>query len=738
MAAIAAIELSKGRWESIITCLSSNAASPKIEYRISALETLWYICEEVPKLDRSQNEIILTAIIPNLSPEIDSDEIRIPAVTAFGACVKYSERQFEQTVIRDALLSLILSNCDSRNSRLRSKAVQCLLEIVNYQYDLLDVRCISRIETTTFGIIKADKAEDVVLLAIEVWCSICDEEITRMEKRSLERASKGLIETAAPALLPVLLESLKKSDPESEGDWTIPVAAACCISLLAEILKDIVIEPIMNFVVPNTASTDWKCKNGALLALAAILKGPNKKKMMELADQAIPMLINFLKDPKQEVRETTAWVFSKIAIYFPNIIKASFNEVISSWLETLSDKPKISYQICMSFCNLFENLVLLEDDSTNVFSPCFRALITNFWANAFRPDACSNNANLVGGSFTAMTSLINIAAQDTYVTVNEILRALIENLEKTINGSFCIPDKALFYQCFICSCLQPVLNKLAGKIAQPVADAIMSLVLNSFKIRGMIYDEGVCAISGVIVAMGKYFLPYMHKYMECLTYSLEQSEDSILNRAALNSVIDLARALGAEISTYLGAIAPLLMGILRNEDMERSIKLLAISATSDVALIVKHRFEPYLAIFLEFLLSATRIIMNPMQEVDSELRDYLKQLTECIIETYTVLVYAVDDVDSQDILQRYVDDIFKFLGFVGSDLKEADISLIKDTCGLVGDLANLYKGKITRYLSMPYIKEMIDMVKCVGSVDCVKHASWVNNAISNAVNQSPY
>ena len=51
--------------------------------------------------------------------------------------------------------------------------------------------------------------------------------------------------------------------------------------------------------------------------LGSILEGPNPENLKPLAEQAMPMLIELLKDPSIAVRDTAAWTVSR---HFPSFV----------------------------------------------------------------------------------------------------------------------------------------------------------------------------------------------------------------------------------------------------------------------------------------------------------------------------------------------------------------------------------------------------------------------------------
>jgi len=721
VSAIALREFEQNRWGEIIINLSTNALNEVHEYKMSALETLRYICEEVNELNETQVNSILHALVSNLAPTVDNEEVRLLAITGLESCIRFCRHNFGKEAERHLLIDNVVLNCMADNDQVRNKAVQCLLEILRYFYDNIDPTCFHKMGTVTLDIIKKDNAEDLIILAIEFWCSLCDEEILRLKKDDIRSPCKNIIPAASGLLMTTLLESLKRISLEYENDGGIPVAAACCINLIAQILKDNIINPVLAYITANIGSTDWQSRNAALLSFVAITKGPSKERMQELVKQALHTLTIALKDTKPQIRETAAWGFSKIANDYSDLFN---NNLIKVLIESLQDKPRISNQICIALFNVYGHL-------NDV--PYFDELLVALWKNGFRDDAFSDNVNLALSSFSALTKLINHATNSTPM-LKDLFKGIIDQLEAINKKTFKISGKVQQYQCYLCSSLQVLIGKLADEIAQPLAEQIMEIITMSFKLHGIVYEEGLSVLTELILTKGKCFLPYMDMLSPYLLHGLQAKDDVSLCKAAINSIIDLSRLLEQEIAKYLHVFLPLLLNLLRESEAERSTKILALSAIGDLAITTKDSFEPYLKDTLDMLASASSIALQPPNDDDPDLQEYIEELCECLIESYAEILYSSDSL----LLQEYLADIFKFVAVLSSNTNKLKLSLTRSICGLIGDLAKKYKGRIKNYLSALNVDEMIKVLRSSTEPEYAKLASWVASTVSNALNDTFY
>lgn len=619
VSAIAFLELPKKEWTEIIPTLAVNAQSTNHEFKLSSLETLGYICEELPNdaLSGEQVDTILTAIIFNAIPSVTNDDVRLLALTSLSSCLHLCSKNFKAENEKNILMGKIIECLSSTNSEIRIKALQCIFEVVRCFYDYIGLTSLEQLAHATFNEIKREDSEDSGLQAIEVWSSISDIEIERETKKDPNFPSRNYIATACVALVPLLLECLKKKSAEDDDDWDLAVASACCLSLVAEVVKDSITQPVLDFVSKNIGSTEWQCRNASILAFGSILKAPQRSTMNNLVNAALPAFLKMLQDQSQPVRETTAWGFEKIAEYTYESLKVpqTFLAFMAVLIASLKDSPKISSHICFTLHNLAESLRAPEGQPTGLMSSVFRQVLQALWENAFRADAYGETINLAHSSFAALTNIVQYSAADTIPSLEPVLRMLIETFASTIKGNFTIPAKKEDFQGYLCSALQPIFGKLAGKITKEVASNFVDLLIESFKMRKTVYDEGILAMAGLIVCLGKEFIPFMPKLYPYLDFALKNTEDTTLCRVAVGCVGDLSRALEEQTAQFLPQIVPALMEILKNSETDRSLKLIIITTLGDLALATNKLYEPYLHDSLEMLKSAAALSLQPPPEV---------------------------------------------------------------------------------------------------------------------------
>lgn len=616
VAAIAALELPRKEWHEVIGVLVQNAQGTDTTFKLAALETLGYICEELDKgvLNEAEVDSILSAIVNSMTGE---NEVKDVAMNALQLVIPFCEKNLKHETERALLLSKIAENCKAEKEEIKSKAMKCLLELVRCFYDHIGSDGLDLAGHVTIAEIKKKDNEDIGVLAVELWCTICDEEINRLKRPSPTTPCRNYIQTASTILLPLLLDALKNTSSDDDETWDMALASACCISLMAEILKDNIVLVVIDHVSKCFASAEWKDKKAGIMAFVSILKGPNKDKMNQYIIQILGNFLALLQDKQPQLRETVALAFSKLTESNCDILinPQIFTHVINAFTVSLKDTPRISNHICFAINNIASELRPSETQTTSLMSPIFKQLLQSLWENSFRGDAFGDSVNLAYSSFVAFSNIILNSPPDCLASLDVVFKMLVEMFNSTINGTFSIPAHLTDFQGYICTALHPVFMKLGAKMDSKILESVVNLLVDSFRLRNAVYDEGLQAFDGLILGVGKGFQPFTEKLGPYLVHSLKKIDDTILCRVAIGCAGDLARALEEGIIVYLKDLVPLLLEILRNPEGEYGLKPITISALGDLAFFSGKHFEPHLNDVLEILKSASSLSLEPPQDV---------------------------------------------------------------------------------------------------------------------------
>ena len=199
---IAAIEIPRNEWPELMNTLVQNVGAGSDALKQASLTTIGFICEsEEPELRdnlSTHSNAILTAVVQGARREEPNPDVRNAALSALGDAIEFVRSNFENEGERNYIMQVICEATQSDDTRIQAGAFGCLNRIMALYYDKMRFY----MEKALFGLtimgMKNDE-EDVAKLAIEFWCTVCEEEIA-IEDDNAAVSLTGLIVGFLPAL----------------------------------------------------------------------------------------------------------------------------------------------------------------------------------------------------------------------------------------------------------------------------------------------------------------------------------------------------------------------------------------------------------------------------------------------------------------------------------------------------------------------------------------------------------
>lgn len=238
---------------------------------------------------------------------------------------------------------------------------------------------------------------NVALQAVEFWSTVCEVELDIEEENNyavLEgAATKEIYNFASGALkeiTPVLLWLLtKKEEDEDEDEWTISMASATCIQLLANVCRDEIVGQVIQFVESHIKHQDWHFRDAAVMAFGSIMEGPSEKHLGmpsdpiftagQLSQSALKILCEMITDPVASVKDTVSWTLGRLCEKLcESISSADMPFVVQALVYGLSDTPRVGANCSWAIMNLSDNFgaEIDPDSTTYMLSPYFETLVT--------------------------------------------------------------------------------------------------------------------------------------------------------------------------------------------------------------------------------------------------------------------------------------------------------------------------------------------------------------------------
>lgn len=581
-----------------MSILVQNVGEGSDSLKQSALVTIGYICEtQEPELRENLSQhsnAILTAVVQGARKEETNNDVRYAAINALGDSLDFVRTNFENEGERNYIMQVVCEATQSTDFRIQQGAFGCLNRIMSLYYDKMKFY----MEKALFGLtivgMKQDE-EDVAKLAVEFWCTVCEEEISieddniqvrRIPKSEIhvtnspqavqdgveQRPLFGFAKIATTEVVPVLLELMTKIDEDaSDDDYTLSRAAYQCLTLYSQCVGGIIIAPVLQFVERNLRAEEWQLRDAAVSAFGAIMEGPEFKMLDGLVKQALPVIISMMEDKNVIVKDSAAYTLGRICECAGPAIDpvVTFTSLINALFRGLNDHPKMASSCCWALINLAERFgPEAADASDNPLSAHFEGSITNLLAVTERTDA---DNSLRTAAYEVLNAFVMNVGQDQLPTIAKLASVILERLEKSIS-------------------LQSQIVSNDDKITLEEMQSSLNAVLMT-----------------IIVRLDKEITPLADKIMHILLSLLHVlPSSSIVPETIFSAIASLSNALEEDFAKYMDAFVPFLYNALRNEQEQAQCSI-AIGIVSDIARSIGNKAAPYCDNFMNHLLNNLKV-----------------------------------------------------------------------------------------------------------------------------------
>ena len=471
------------------------------------------------------------------------------------------------------------------------------------------------------------------------------------------------------------------------------------------LIRNDIMELAIKFVAANIQAADsWKQRYAGLIALGSITEGPDKHKFLEVIAQALNQLLLLFSDGSPKVREAICWVFSRLSEHHPDVFldQQVAEQFIPRLRDLISDKARISNQCCAVFEKLATAHAPPNDEPNNCLTPYFQDLMQKLMINANQEaqtaeaSVSSSGVDLQQASYMTMTTLIQHCCSDSYDFVYQLMIPTLQALEQTVKSPQQTGDRLRRLQDLLCGLLQVQLVKIGDRVDAAIGNNIIQLVIGIFQQANCVTENGLIAFQGFCVGVRGLGTEIEIKEIARFIKFALQSEEQDCAKIACGIVSDMSSSMQAGLDEYLADFVPCLHDILRNEHINRSIKLPAFHALGDLSLNSGDNFNKvYLHDTLTLLDLAAQMTAQAEMggALDADYLDFLRELRDEIIVQYSTILISVSDSEDVRIKQSFQQHLPIICEFITKSLERCgtnDHDLLKQAAGLVMDLAQLF------------------------------------------------
>ncbi|KAH8699047.1 importin beta-1 subunit [Talaromyces proteolyticus] len=723
--AIASIELPRNEWPELMQTLVQNVGSGTDALKQSSLATLGFICEEKDADMRTalslHSNAILTAVVQGARRDEANPDVRNAALQALADATDFIGSNMGNEGERNYIMQVVCEATQAEDTRIQAGAFGCLNRIMATYYDKMRFY----MEKALFGLtimgMKHDE-EDVAKLAIEFWCTVCEEEITIEDDNagthdsSMLRPFFNFARIACREVVPVLLQLMTKQDEDATDDeYNVSRAAYQALQLYAQCVQGDIIQPVLTFVEENIKNEDWHRRDAAVASFGAIMDGPEIDVLEPLVKQALPVLLGMMEDQSVVVRDSTAFALGKICEACPTGVDTDVHlqPLISALFNGLASTPKIAGSCCWALISIAENFSLQGDSQTNPLSKYFQESVKNLLALTERHDT---ENQLRTAAYEVLNAWVINSANDSLQMVASLSDVILQRLEQTVplqQQVVSVEDRIALeeMQSSLTVVLLAIVQRLEGEI-KPQADRIMHVllqVLSTLPPKSSVPDIVFAAVGAVASALEDDFLKYMESFTPFLYKALQNHEEPGLCAIGVGLIGDITRALNDKVQPFCDTFMNQMLSILTNSGLRDTLKPSVLVTFGDIAQAIGTSFETYLSVVAQVLQQASSVTLA--NDVDTDTVQYVISLREGIMDAWGGILLAYKAAPQIASLQPYVESIFQLLHIISQEAHRSE-GLMRSSMGVLGDLADSFpNGEFAAFFRNDWVTSFVREVR---------------------------
>ena len=734
-------------WPDLLPSLTDNAFNTDINMKLSAIEALGYVCEELTtkSIDSSNVDKIMNALIQNLTNANNSVEVVIQVLKALYYTIRLAEKNFSNKNERDIIMNAIfqIGGKYETNEIVIEKIAMLFIEMLSISpyYDYIEDN-FSQIIKFSFNIVQKYKTSNdkLALLGLEIICCIGDEELSRSNNNiinltkvnnqhfKIEKPNKGYLSKISNDLQKLIVSNVKvPDDDEDENEWTISKACLNILNLMAQTADQQIISQFFGEITNQIKNNKNNPKERAKcwLLLGSSITSINKADTFKIISNCLNLIFADLKQNESiKLKKCASYLILKITKIIPKIFEqsklGSVIEHLTSELKNNRDQTIVG-NLCQSLQNLIKTFGDLETNKSScTISPYFEKILNNIFI-----DAKTDITEISTGNSTTKTSLsrlmtigtlIDYSSHDKQTQISEVIQHFLIQIESTQNEMESLisigANKETIFQIqeYYFTLLQKLFNKYKTKIDLNFAQKIWQLTEGLFKYRQTVFEEANIALAALSRNMGVNFKPIFVLYYPYIEFSIKSYSNNSLSKSGLLSLSHCITNTQDTIQKTEDMIK-ILIDVCTSNEVARGNKTIAINILGVLVLFTGENFKPYLETVMKLLFSAAQMGVNISPDADEDIVEFVKSLRYELIQTFTCIELTFNEKGANQFLTPFIQDMVAFLKSCVDDRNIQTIEILKSILSLIIDLFGIYGEEFKQLCDENFIGVFIKLIQ---------------------------
>lgn len=719
-------ELPKKLWINIFDILIGTSNNENIYIQLSSITTLGYIFEEINENDINDDIMrkILFCFYNILNQKEINLELHKSTLDSLFHFIPFIQNVIMNNEQSKIFYELIEKSIKNDSNIIRSKSIKIFIEISRRYYDYLE-NYINNLIDISSKIMEKDSIDNS-LLAYEIWCSIGGIEEYRKKEFEINNNKKynffEYCQKSLPKLFPIITNHIQQTDYDNE-EWNQRKASSLLINLFSKSCRYNFIEKIIEFIQKLVSQNNYDLMHAGLYIYSSILETFYHDNLIYKNNEYVIAISNILSGNfPDHLKYISSYTLEKITSnYSDDIISNNefFNYIMNLIINNIEkQKNNVIINLCKTINNLLKEIKVTENIMYNQITPFFEN-ITNILINlGISPQSYEFNNNVALYSFMTCSILIEHSAKGNIDIIRKIFKNLIILFNKTFDvSSFKNNEMRYNYQSYILICFSSFFSSSFFCIEENDILILFQKIIESFKDRKNIYEEGISLIGFIFLVISKNnFDTLVNSFFDYLMIGLKTVNDISLCTSCIITAAKIIQNIQSDDNKYLNSIMENIFYILSNSEIDKSLKPISLNIISELFLSCKNQCFNYYEQSMNFILSAMQVsIYIDKLKDDDDIINYYYQLRESIISSLTYIFNAVCEKNLQKDFIKYLYNIMKYINSIC--LNDENEIILEESLGLIIDFYNQYQTEMKKLIDLNVMDNIYNKLKYFSQIN---------------------
>ena len=296
-------------------------------------------------------------------------------------------------------------------------------------------------------------------------------------------------------------------------------------------------------------------------------------------------------------------------------------------------------------------------------------------------------------------------------------------------------ELAYNYQEYLASTLSGFL--ITGKATPYCAENLLNNIIETFKMRKSLYEEGISLIGGICNYIRDEFKGVMELISPYIIQGLKSTNSYSICKASILCLSDIVLGLGNQ-NKYISDFLPLIMNILSDNNIDRDLKSYCFNIISDLFISCQQEIFKYFDSIMNIIKGAMEATKESLSiDTDTDTINHFIDLREHILETISCIFSAIKDISKTKEFIPFVNGIIQYINLVSSDSLCCSLSILSQGLFLIADFCMVYRSDLNPLLNRDNIKNMIYKIENDKNIykdqKFIQGLNWAKNCLNNVL-----